>query len=206
MNYNEFIKAYEGKATDYDGAYGAQCVDLIKLYLDKVFDIKPGSWGNAKYYWIDFEKHPELTTNFTKIKNTLTFVPKKGDIMVWQGGINGGYGHLAICTGDGNINHFYSHDQNWSGKVCKKIKHDYKKVYGVLRPKDQRKINPVQYFKRYYGKTNSIVDALKAVGASYSFSYRGKIAKANGIAGYIGTPAQNTKMLDLLKKGKLIKP
>ena len=34
MNYQEFINAYNGKATDYDGAYGAQCVDLIKAYLN----------------------------------------------------------------------------------------------------------------------------------------------------------------------------
>ena len=39
MNYKEFVNTYLGKATDYDGGYGVQCVDLIKLYLDKVFDL-----------------------------------------------------------------------------------------------------------------------------------------------------------------------
>lgn len=141
MTYDEFVRAYNGKPTDYDGAYGAQCVDLIKAYLNKVFGIKPGSWGNAKYYWLNFSKHSELTKNFTKIENTPSFVPKKGDIMVWNGNVGGGCGHVAICTGEGNTSEFYSYDQNWNGKEMHKVKHDYDDVYGVLRPKDQSKIS-----------------------------------------------------------------
>lgn len=140
MTYDEFVRAYNGKATDYDGAYGAQCVDLIKMYLNKVFGIKPGSWGNAKYYWLNFEKRSELVKNFTKIKNTASFVPQKGDIMVWDGSVGDGCGHVAICTGEGDTSEFYSYDQNWNGKAMHKVKHDYDDVYGVLRPKDQSKI------------------------------------------------------------------
>lgn len=147
MTYNEFVKAYNGKATDYDGAYGAQCVDLIKLYLNKVFGIKPGSWGNAKYYWLNFSKHSELTKNFTKIKNTPSFVPQKGDIMVWDGDVGGGCGHGAICTGEGNTSEFYSYDQNWNGKAMHKVKHGYDNVYGVLRPKDQSKVTGAPTYK-----------------------------------------------------------
>lgn len=140
ITYDEFVAKYNGKATDYDGAYGAQCVDLIKAYLNKVFGIKPGSWGNAKYYWLNFSKHSELVKNFTKIKNTASFVPQAGDIMVWNGNVGGGCGHVAICTGEGNTSEFYSYDQNWNGKEMHKVKHDYDDVYGVLRPKDQSKV------------------------------------------------------------------
>lgn len=147
MNYDEFVSTYNGKATDYDGAYGTQCVDLIKLYLNKVFGIKPGSWGNAKYYWLNFEKHSELVKNFTKIKNTASFVPQKGDIMVWDGDKGNGAGHAAICTGDGTTSYFYSYDQNWNVKAMKKVKHDYRDVYGVLRPKDQSKITGAPAYK-----------------------------------------------------------
>lgn len=214
MNYNEFIATYNGKGTDYDGGYGVQCVDFIKLYLDKVFGIKPGAWGDAKYYWINFNKHPELVANFTRIANTPSFVPKKGDIMVWKGSLSGsdGCGHVAVCDGVGNTSYFYSYDQNWQGKAAKRVKHNYNSVYGVLRPKDQSKITGVvevkkNYFKKYTGTSNSIVDALKAIGATSTFAYRGKIAKANGITKvYMGYASQNTKMLNLLKQGKLIKP
>lgn len=140
MNYSEFVAAYNGKSIDYDGVYGAQCVDLIKLYLDKVFGITPGSWGNAKYYWIDYAKHSELVNAFTRISNTASFVPQQGDIMVWDGNKGSGAGHIAICTGEGTTSYFYSYDQNWSGKTMQREKHDYDDVYGVLRPKDQSKI------------------------------------------------------------------
>lgn len=62
------------------------------------------------------------------------------------------------------------------------------------------------YFKRYAGSSISIVTALNSIGATSTFAYRSRIAKANGISGYLGTAAQNTKMLTLLKQGKLIKP
>lgn len=140
MTFDKFVSTYNGKGTDYDGAYGVQCVDLIKLYLDKVFGIKAGSWGNAKYYWLNFEKISELKNNFTKISNTASFIPKKGDIMVWNGNMGSGCGHVAICTGEGTTSYFYSYDQNWNGKKMHKVKHGYDNVYGVLRPKDQSKI------------------------------------------------------------------
>jgi len=63
----------------------------------------------------------------------------------------------------------------------------------------------VSYYKKYTGKSVSIVDGLKAIGVDSSFSYRKKIAKKNGITAYVGLPSQNKKMLDLLKKGILIK-
>ena len=62
------------------------------------------------------------------------------------------------------------------------------------------------YYPKYTGVTSSIVDALQALKIDSNFNYRKKIAIANGISGYAGTPEQNIKMLNLLKQGKLIKP
>jgi len=64
----------------------------------------------------------------------------------------------------------------------------------------------VSYFKKYTGNSVSIVTALKSIGATNTFAYRSKIAKANNIKLYVGTAKQNTQMLSLLKQGKLIKP
>lgn len=50
------------------------------------------------------------------------------------------------------------------------------------------------------------ITALAAVGEKdTSKAHRAKIAAANGITNYAYTAAQNTKMVNLLKKGKLIK-
>lgn len=63
-----------------------------------------------------------------------------------------------------------------------------------------------KYFKKYTGTSGSIVAALNAIGATSTFTYRSKIATANNIKWYVGTSAQNTQMVKLLKQGKLIKP
>ena len=63
----------------------------------------------------------------------------------------------------------------------------------------------IVYYQRYKGKSSSIVDALKALGINSNKSNRKKIAAMNGIKNYSGGAMQNTKLLNLLKKGKLIK-
>lgn len=64
----------------------------------------------------------------------------------------------------------------------------------------------IAYYAKYTGSSGSIVTALNAIGADSSYANRAKIAAANGISGYTGTAAQNTKMLALLKAGTLKKP
>ena len=107
MTYQEFVNKYNGVGTDYDGVAGVQCVDLIKLYLNKVFGLNPGAWGNAYEYYANWTAYTtELQKNFNRIANTPDFIPIKGDIMVWNTNVGGGYGHVAICTGEGDTSYF----------------------------------------------------------------------------------------------------
>lgn len=142
MNYQEFINTYNGKSIDYDGVAGVQCVDLAKMYLNKVFGLNPGAWGNAKDYYLNYNNLP-LKNTFNRIANTASFVPQKGDIVVWGARLGNTYGHIAIATGEGNTSNFYSYDLNWGSKVVSKIQHNYKGFLGVLRAKDQSKITGV---------------------------------------------------------------
>ena len=59
------------------------------------------------------------------------------------------------------------------------------------------------YYTKYTGSSNSIVDALKAIEVDSSFENRANIAKKNNIINYTGTATQNSKLLSLLKQGKL---
>ena len=137
MNFDEFVKKYNGKATDYDGGCGVQCVDLAKLYMDKVLGIKIGAIGNAEAYWRRYNELSILNKNFDRIANTPSFIPQKGDIVVWDLR-HGKYGHIAIADGVGSTSYFYSYDQNWGGKAMKRIKHTYRDEFaGVLRPKSK---------------------------------------------------------------------
>lgn len=62
------------------------------------------------------------------------------------------------------------------------------------------------YFPKYTGTTVSIVNALQTLKIDSNYNYRKSIARINGISDYSGTPEQNTRMLNLLKEGKLVKP
>lgn len=61
------------------------------------------------------------------------------------------------------------------------------------------------YFKRYTGNSNSLVDALRSINEKSDYTYRTRVANLNGIVNYMGTGVQNTRLLDLLKQGNLLK-
>lgn len=207
LTFDAFVNKYIGRAVDYDGSAGAQCVDLAKAYFKEVYGIPQFSiGGSAKYYYSKFETFPQLKGKFKRVKNTADFIPLKGDVAVWNSSKGNGHGHVAICTGEGNLQYFYSYDMNWNGKAMKRVKHDYKGFYGVLRPIDRSMIDTEVYFAKCDSKYTSLVDALRSIGAKSDFTYRKVIAKENGVNGYIGSAKQNMSMLNLLKGGKLIKP
>lgn len=206
MTFNKWVKENLGKAIDYDGTYGVQCVDLAKHYIKNVLGVTPQSIGNAIEYYNKRKTSEYLTKNFKWIDNTAEFIPKKGDLCVFTS--KSGNGHISVATGEGTTSYFYSYDQNFpkaKHEPMTKIKHSYTSFLGVLRPK-KKKSTSLKYFKAYKGDSESIVDALEAIGAKSDFSYRKKIAAKNKIKDYKGTPEQNGKMLALLKKGKLVKP
>lgn len=63
-----------------------------------------------------------------------------------------------------------------------------------------------KYYPKYTGNSSSIVEALKAVGEDdVSKEHRAEIAKKNGFSNFKFTSEENSKMLSLLKKGKLKK-
>lgn len=115
-----------------------------------------------------------------------------------------------ITTG---IDSLSSQVANTSSKVST-VNNTVNKTYQTLKQKatstssaSKTASKTVKYFNKITSyKGNSFVDALKKRGVSSSLSYRKKIAKANGIKNYTGTASQNTKLLNLMKKGKLIKP
>ena len=63
-----------------------------------------------------------------------------------------------------------------------------------------------KYYPKYNGNSGSIVEALKAVGEDdVSKEHRAEIAKKNGFSNFKFTSEENSKMISLLKKGKLKK-
>ena len=93
-----------GKSLDYDGAYGAQCVDLIAYYYANLGATTPG--GNANQY-----SSNALPAGWQRTKGG---TPQKGDILVYAGG--SGNGHVAIYESDTVTWH-----QNWSGHYVQRL-------------------------------------------------------------------------------------
>lgn len=61
------------------------------------------------------------------------------------------------------------------------------------------------YYPAYTGPKTTLSAAMTSLGLDASYAHRKLIAKANNIAGYVGTAAQNTRMYNLLVAGILIK-
>lgn len=141
MNYDEFQKKYIGKAVDYDGVAGVQCVDLADQYLKDCFGIT-GVWCNgARDLYNNFASYPALVGAFDRVPNTRDLVVQKGDIVIWGGG---SWGHVAIGTGEGDEDWFMSIEQNTLGRhePTQLVKHYFANdpanpCLGVLRPKEQ---------------------------------------------------------------------
>lgn len=119
-------------AIDMDKRFNSQCMDLTVAVGYKFF----GWWasGNA----INLVTQP-IPTGWQRIKNTPSFVPKRGDILIWSYGQFSTYGHTAIATGVGDTNYFMSVDQNWIGNgdglvPATLVRHNYNGFWGVIRP------------------------------------------------------------------------
>lgn len=137
--FDKFFAERINKGIDVDGN-GVYCFDLANEYSVNLIGGKRFIGMGAYEIYTNFDNQPGKEL-YERIPNTPEFVPIKGDIMVWGQGI-GQWGHVAICTGEGDTTWFESYEQNWTGNndPVALIKHNYNNVLGVLRPKDQTKI------------------------------------------------------------------
>ena len=191
MTYKEFVKKYNGKYVDTDNypkEWKWQCFDLVQLYFREVLGVPSSVLAGCKNV-CNMLKQPKLNVLLKYFDEVKT--PKQGDVAIWT------ENHIAIY--DHAKNYYFSQNPN----PCKVMQITMKGVH-YFRLKPQTTPKPkVSYYNKYTGKSVSIVDALKSQKVDSSFSHRKKIAKANGIKNYIGTPKQNIELLNKLKKGVL---
>lgn len=172
------------------------CVGLIKGYL----------WSESPTSKPIYKGSQDVSANGMynkcKTKGKINTMPNEPGVLVFMDN------HVGVYIGSGYVIEARGHkygvvktklsERSWArwGK-CPWIE------YFKIKSNDDKKVS---YYPKYKGLSISIVDALSAVGVKdVSKAHRAKIAKANGIKNYTGTPSQNLKMLKLLKNGKLIK-
>lgn len=145
--------------------------------------VKCNNWWIARYYRGDARM--QIATNPDEEKK-----PAAANI-AWQYTSKGRFPKIISSGNSGNF------DLNvlYKEPVAKKVEENTKKP---IKKK-------IVYYPRYKGKSSSIVDALKSLGINSGKNNRKRIAVLNGIKNYSGSAIQNTRLLNLLKKGKLIK-
>jgi hypothetical protein len=125
--FDRFLAANDTKFLDYDGKYGAQCVDLVQFWGQAIGG--PRFTGNAK------DLYKQTANFYTWIDNTASAVPQKGDIVVWSGAYNGSVGHVGIATGIGDTSTFQAFEQNDPTDSNSHLRsYSYASVLGWLRP------------------------------------------------------------------------
>lgn len=88
-----WISRTAGKYVDTDGAYGAQCVDLVSLYNTQ-FVGGGAIFGNGNQWY----NNPAANANYVRVPASQR--AQKGDIACWNGVYGGGYGHVCIVVED----------------------------------------------------------------------------------------------------------
>lgn len=106
MTLTQFIKTNQGKKVDFDGKYGAQCVDLYRAYCRDVLDIQqtPAVAG-AK----DIITKPGV---LEVTRDSALADYSRGDILVWDATSSNKYGHVAILVAVYNTKYFVVFEQD----------------------------------------------------------------------------------------------
>lgn len=157
-----------------------------KSYYEEHIDrkqVKCQNWWIARYYRGDARM--QIATNPDEKKK-----PTMANI-AWQ---YTSKGRFPKTISNGNSGNF---DLNvlYKEPVKKKVEENTKK------PVKKKTV----YYPKYKGKSKSLVDVLKSLGINSGKNNRKRIAVLNGIKNYSGSASQNTKLLNLLKRGTLIK-
>ena len=130
MTYKQFKDKWIGKGVNFDNHYGAQCVDVYRMYCKEVLDIPQSpSVKGAKNIWTTY-----LKEHFERISNTPLALPKQGDVIIWDVGT---YGHVGICE-KATLLTVTCFEENWTeldGSGVSEIRrHNYNNVLGWLSP------------------------------------------------------------------------
>ena len=126
---------------------------------------------------------------------------------------------VSFCYNIGNIDGLTKKGtrtlEEISNSFCLYVKCNGVKLNGLVKRRESEKklfdtkVSNSQSSSKYYPKctiaSTSIVDILKHISVNSDFNTRKKIAEANGISNYKGYSHQNTILVNLLKKGKLIR-
>lgn len=133
MDIKQFVDTYLGKKVDFDGFYGAQCVDLFRQFNKDVFGFPhTGAVEGAKDL---FERYGELPIEkkyYEQLRKEFT-IPIEGDIVVFGATSSNKYGHVAIVLWATRTIMIVLEQDGFSQDGTKISSRPYSNVLGFLR-------------------------------------------------------------------------
>ena len=163
-----FINQYNGSVVDYDGVYGAQCVDAFKIFcawLGVAVRATKTGWADGYWYYRDeFKSVVEFITDPNAFE--------AGDWLIWAHGSSCPSSHIGMyvsSNGKGYGNIFSENQGGNSGFRTVKLKLDvlggfrFKKLEKepVVTPtKNVKATGVAHYFDKKYAKTYYATDNL----------------------------------------------
>ena len=169
-----WVRSKAGQPLDYDGAYGAQCVDLICFYYKYLGQTSPG--GYAKEY-----RTNALPSGWQRLQGVQ---PQRGDILVYNPSAKNEAGHVAIYESDYSTWHQNYADRQYVVNVTNVRYNNFDNTYwGVIRP-DFSSVTPAPAFDNIGADVYRLLirsDSWKHIGTNYydSNSWNVTISRTN---------------------------
>lgn len=127
-----WLYSNNGAIKDFDGIYGAQCVDYFNFYYKFLTGRSPYADGYTENGAKDIWNVP--TDRFTKIANNPhdpNQLPDTGDILIYNSTWGGGYGHVEMVL-SADYNGVNVSAQNSKGQYVDQEFRPWKRVVGGL--------------------------------------------------------------------------
>lgn len=132
MTLIDFINKYIKTRVDFDGAYGAQCVDLFRQYCKDVLELPhTGAVEGAKDLFEKYDNLPLEKKYFYRRNRLLEASP--GDIAVWGATKTNPYGHVAIVVQNDYYNLVVFEQNGFTQEGAKLEIRDKNNLLGYLR-------------------------------------------------------------------------
>ena len=129
-----------GTWRDFDGKYGAQCVDFFNFYLKEVFGIDKPITAFPVSYAYQLPNYVGNVAGWQAIANYYDFIPQPGDIAIWSSSNSSPAGHVAvIVAADMNRMTTIGQNENYpydggNNACATKVTRGYNGFWGVIRP------------------------------------------------------------------------
>lgn len=141
MTLVEFLNGNTGKLVDYDGVYGAQCVDLFRQFAKDVLNIPEhtGAVNGAKDLFTNYSNLPKERQYFHKFAISEivcgdTYL-MQGDIAIFDSTKTNPYGHVAIVVSTNGQRVIVFEQDGFKQDGAKFNEYDVRSILGILRRK-----------------------------------------------------------------------